>query len=270
MATTERDLLDRFVNPEGMGGTAALLGASLTPGVNTSVDAASALNAIRNRDALGLGISALGLLPFVSGTMIRAGGEGARRGIRSLADIRGVQRVEIPDGIDRTPYGPGRIERFRVQTSKPKPYDQFGFTAEEMFLDRTVAEILEEVAGVRELDLDRGLDLFDDDYVQSIRDLANLVRGGNLDEDTIRMIRRTFQTDPSSRNFSIVEKNLLDAVEDRLPQLRRQGVQGTPPRLAFNRTTDLPKEVDLAITIPPYPIVTGKQEGFFLLSKNFD
>lgn len=251
MATTERDLLDRLVNPEGMGGTAALLGASLTPGVSTAVDAASALNAIKNRDALGLGISALGLLPFISGTMIRTGGEGARRGIRSLANIRGVQRVPIPEGIDRTPYGPRRIERFRVQTSKPKPYDQFGFTVEETPLDQTVAQILQEIADARELDIDRGLDFFDDNTVQSIRDLAHLVGGRDLDEDTIRMIRRAFQTNPSNRNFSIVEKNLLDAVEDRLPQLRGQGIQGTPPRLAFNRTTDLPKEVDLAITIPP-------------------
>lgn len=84
MATTERDLLDRLVNPEGVGGTAALLGASLTPGVSTAVDAASALNAIRNRDALGLGISALGLLPLVSGTTIRTGGEAAGKGIKSL------------------------------------------------------------------------------------------------------------------------------------------------------------------------------------------
>ena len=86
MATTERDLLDRLVNPEGVGGTAALLGASLTPGVSTAVDAASALNAIRNRDALGLGISALGLLPFVSGTTIRVGGEATGRGIKSLIE----------------------------------------------------------------------------------------------------------------------------------------------------------------------------------------
>jgi hypothetical protein len=247
----ERNTLDRIVNPEGMGGTAALLGASLTPGVSTAVDVASALNAITNRDALGLGISAFGLLPFISGTMVRTGGEGARRGIRSLADIKGVQRVLLPEGIPRTPYGRGRIERFRVQTSKPKPYDQFGFTVEESPLDHTVAEILQEVADARELDIDRGLDFFDDNTVQSIRDLAHRVRGRDLDEDTIRMIRRTFQTDPFNRNFSIVEKNLLDVVDDRLPQLRKQGIQGTPPRLAFNRTTNLPKEVDLSVTIPP-------------------
>lgn len=250
MATTERDLLDRLVNPQGFSGTAALLGASFTPGVSTAVDAASALDAVRKRNPLNFGLSALGLLPFISGTMIRTGGESARRGIRSLADIRGVQRVPIPEGIDRTPYGPGRIEHFRVQTSKPKPYDQFGFTVEETPLDQTVSEILQEVADARELDIDRGLGFFDLDTVQSIRDLAHLVRGRDLDENTIRMIKRTFQTNPSNRNFSIVEKNLLDAVEGRLPQLREQGIQGTPPRLAFNRTTNLPKEVDLAISIP--------------------
>lgn len=95
MATTERDLLDRLVNPQGAGGTAALLGASMTPGVSTAVDAASALNAIRNRDALGLGISALGLLPFISGTMIRTGGKAAGKGIRSLVDIQDVRRTTV-------------------------------------------------------------------------------------------------------------------------------------------------------------------------------
>jgi hypothetical protein len=102
MATTERDLLDRLVNPEDMGGTAALLGASLTPGVSTAVDAASALNAIRNRDALGLGISALGLLPFVSGTTIRTGGKAAGKGIRSLLDIQDVHRATVRDKPYRT------------------------------------------------------------------------------------------------------------------------------------------------------------------------
>lgn len=86
MATTERDLLDRLVNPQGFSGTAALLGASFTPGVSTAVDAASALDAVRKRDPLNFGLSTLGLLPFISGTTVRIGGEAAGRGIKSLVE----------------------------------------------------------------------------------------------------------------------------------------------------------------------------------------
>ena len=86
MATTERDLLDRLVNPQGFSGTAALLGASFTPGVSTAVDAASALDAVRKRDPLNFGLSTLGLLPFISGTTVRVGGEAAGRGIKSLVE----------------------------------------------------------------------------------------------------------------------------------------------------------------------------------------
>lgn len=86
MATTERDLLDRLVNPQGVGGTAALLGASMTPGVSTVVDVASGLNAIKNRDALTAILSGLGMAPFISGTTVRVGGEAAGRGIKSLVE----------------------------------------------------------------------------------------------------------------------------------------------------------------------------------------
>jgi len=86
MATTERDLLDRLVTPQGVGGTAALLGASLTPGVSTAVDAASFVDAIRKRDALTAILSGLGMAPFISGTTVRVGGEATGRGIKSLVE----------------------------------------------------------------------------------------------------------------------------------------------------------------------------------------
>ena len=135
MATTERDLLDRLVNPEGMSGTAALLGASMTPGVSTAVDAASALNAIRNRDALGLGISALGLLPFISGTMIRTGGKAAGKGIRSLVDIQDVRRATVRDNpyrkFDDEYFGviadseAGRVDFPIMVRRVPRGYDPY-------------------------------------------------------------------------------------------------------------------------------------------------
>ncbi len=231
MATTERDLLDRLVNPEGMGGTAALLGASLTPGVSTAVDAASALNAIKNRDALGLGISALGLLPFISGTMIRTGGKAAGQGIRSLADIRGVRRVSP---ISRLPYGPLVEERFVVEASPLSKIDnELDFYIEETPLDETVARIFEELGDARDQALLAGNARWDDEG-RALKSIAELVREEGFDENIFRIARGAFQADPSLRNFSKVEKNLLDAIEDRLPL--------SSPR----------REVDLNISIPPY------------------
>ena len=76
------DRIDRLLNPEGATETGALLGATMTPGVSTGIDAADLLMAIRNKEP-GRGALALaGMVSPVSGAQLRAGG----KGIRSLVD----------------------------------------------------------------------------------------------------------------------------------------------------------------------------------------
>lgn len=81
----------KFLEPETPQGVAALLGASVTPGVGFGVDVADAIAGIQDKDALRTGIASLGAaLPFVSGASIRQ----LLKQLGRLEDIKDVRKVE--------------------------------------------------------------------------------------------------------------------------------------------------------------------------------
>lgn len=102
--------IDRALTPETAKETAAVVGASLTPGISTAVDAGDLLFGIKNREPLRATLAALGfLIPGISGAAVRRGlgsiparlspipSHGPRGGIADLLEkTPPMRRIEGP------------------------------------------------------------------------------------------------------------------------------------------------------------------------------
>ena len=137
--------INRALQPETAGETAALVGASMTPGVGEGIDIADIVAGMRTGDIPRMGWGALGLaLPLVAGSTLR---RVAQQGARRIAGPAIRIKVDGEDVIISSPQSRTHMQLMKKHPEVPNtPIKQYYDEYIDMEILDRIAEIKEEGA----------------------------------------------------------------------------------------------------------------------------